>query len=843
MLEIESRRAATRPPFGGHVLRLWFFTVPIILVLGWLAGTLAAPVDAQKDEGQPARQAERLLDRAERGVNDDPAAADILIERARRLIPQIESEREQGYVRAKSLRIEAAAALATNRVEEEQGHLDEALSILQRVAPGSKELGEVQRQRAAFFYRTGRYAESLQAATQAHDVLREAGAARSQSLTLQIMGILYATAGDDDRALRYFRQAAEVFDDDPTLRLALQNNIGYVLVEMQRYEEAVRAYRTALAIAQQQDNALLQSRILTNIAAAQAKSESWPSARRSIAQARSLAEQANGENWLPYVSGVEAQIAAGMGQTEEAATLLDRTFEGRDLSTTDSMFRDFHETAYQTYAALGRDGLALQHLLALKRLDDDAAEVTASAINALIGARFDFANQELQIQRLRAGQLERDVKIAEQTAEFNRRIVIFVSIAAFVIAALSYIAVRNIRRRRDEAKAANVVLTSTNLELEKALAAKSEFLATTSHEIRTPLNGILGMTQVMLADHALNEEVRSRVELMHGAGSTMKAIVDDILDMAKLDSGKVMLRREPFELRRSLTEVGNVFGDAARSKGLEFSCKLDGTPDRALGDEQRVRQIVFNLVSNAVKFTSEGKVTITARVEPEAPDDLVVVVTDTGIGIAPEDLEEIFIPFHQVDSSRTRQHSGTGLGLTISREFAEGMGGSLGLESVPGEGTVFTLVLPLSLSEANAVRADDAAQATEHGRIAVYAPAPLPAAVARRALQDRPESVQFVENFEEALALAEMPETRALLLVFGPGARDVNLPPLQDLRIRRPDLSLWFAGWPMDMNMPPESLEAAHVADVSHVAELVRNDTGEKWSRHANDMRANKAVR
>lgn len=842
MLEIESRRAARRLPFGGHALRLWFVTVPIIIGLGWLA-MLAAPVDAQKDDRQFARQAERLLDRAEQAVNDDPAATDILIERARDLIPQIGSEREKDYVRAKSLRIEAAAALATNRVDEEQGHLDQALSILQRVAPGSKEFGEVQRQRAALLYRTGRYADSLRAATQAHDVLREAGAARSQSLTLQIMGILYATAGDDERALRYFRQAAEVFNDDPTLRLALQNNIGYVQVELQRYEEAVRTYRTALAIAQQQDNALLQSRILTNIAAAQTKSESWPSARRSIAQARSLAERANGENWLPYVSGVEAQIAAGMGQAEEAANLLDRTFDGRDLSTTDSMFRDFHETAYQTYAALGRDGLALQHLLALKRLDDDAAEVTASAINALIGARFDFANQELQIQRLRAGQLERDVKIAEQTAEFNQRIVVFVTIAAFVIAALCYIAVRNIRRRRDEAKAANVVLTSTNLELEKALAAKSEFLATTSHEIRTPLNGILGMTQVMLADHALNGEVRTRVELMHGAGSTMKAIVDDILDMAKLDSGKVMLRRDPFELRRSLTEVGNVFGDAARSKGLEFFCELDGTPDWALGDEQRVRQIVFNLVSNAVKFTSEGTVTITARVEPEAPDDLVVVVTDTGIGIAPADLEEIFIPFHQVDSSRTRQHSGTGLGLTISREFAEGMGGSLGVESVLREGTVFTLVLPLSLSEANAVQADDTAQAAEHGRIAVYAPAALPAAVARRALQDRPESVQFVENFAEALALAELPGTRALLLVFGPGADDVNLPPLQDLRIRRPDLLLWFAGWPMDLSMPPESLKAAHVADVSHVAELARNDTGGKWSRHADDVRANKATR
>ena len=208
-----------------------------------------------------------------------------------------------------------------------------------------------------------------------------------------------------------------------------------------------------------------------------------------------------------------------------------RTFAGVDLATSPAPFREFHETAWKTYAQLGDEHLALAHLAAFKRLDDESRNLAASTTAALMSAQFDFANQKSRIAQLKAGQLQRDVQLART----RNLITTVLLIGSTIIAGLLAVSFLWIRRSRNDVRAANGKLSEANFALEKALKARTEFLATTSHEIRTPLNGILGMTQVLLGERKIDAETREKIALVHGAGETMRALVDDILDIARME--------------------------------------------------------------------------------------------------------------------------------------------------------------------------------------------------------------------------------------------------------------------------------------------------------------------
>jgi CheY-like chemotaxis protein/anti-sigma regulatory factor (Ser/Thr protein kinase) len=300
-----------------------------------------------------------------------------------------------------------------------------------------------------------------------------------------------------------------------------------------------------------------------------------------------------------------------------------------------------------------------------------------------------------------------------------------------------------IRRSRDQVRAANADLAVTNSALSKALAAKTEFLATTSHEIRTPLNGILGMTQVMLTDRSLAPATRDRLTVVHGAGMTMRALVDDILDVAKMETGNLGLEVAPFDLRTMLEEASRMWAEQASAKGLTFKIELDQCPGRVEGDVARVRQIVFNLLSNACKFTSQGSVTLSA----EAGDTGVLIrVADTGIGIAPEQHQAVFESFRQADASTTRQFGGTGLGLSICRNLARAMDGEVTLASKPGEGSTFTVALPLPA----ATSAPVCAAPSEGGAILVIDRNPIVRAMMRTLLTPHAAKVVFAGTAAEA---------------------------------------------------------------------------------------------
>lgn len=604
----------------------------------------------------------------------------------------------------------------------------------------------------------GSYAEDVRLLSEAFTLANEAGLTDVAANALRNMGAHYHYIGDLDDALRYYVEALALAEQAGDLDIlgSVNFSLGGVYTQIGSYAEAEQAFEKALAQFREID--LLPGEAVVYVSLGELREETgdYQEAMDYYTRVVGIMEQVGDLSGLSFAHGALGSVLRKLGRTDEAIQQYERSLEyaetvgDRDvlagghlnlgqiqqekgntafakaeLVTALEIAKEggsieyrmlTHESLAEIYEAEENFAAAYHHLLAFQAAREELYPIDYAETLAQIQARYQAKEREAEISSLRRDSVVRELQIERGRAQRNIAFgAVFVILVVLLALSNGYwVKARTNRKVRSH----NAKLLEVSKELERANRVKSEILANTSHEIRTPLNGILGLVTLLL-DSNMDEQQQASLKSIEHSGKTLLRLVNDILDLSRIEAGKFDIEFAPFDLRGALETESQIWQEQSELKNLTFNLEIDDElPDVIVSAGPRVLQILANFVGNAIKFTETGSVTVRVRVKETrgAEIDLIFEVQDTGIGVGQDFKDRAFERFSQSDTSSTRAFGGTGLGLAISRDLANMLGGEIGVSGQEGEGSTFWFSMTMGLPAASDLPANIGRSARKAGR-------------------------------------------------------------------------------------------------------------------------------
>lgn len=715
----------------------------LALAMGiWLLAT-AAGVQAQPQapafgmEAWRAQVAEsrRLAD------NDAPRAyaqAQALLD----ALPATASPRD----RAAGLNLLARTEIHLGRTADSVGHTREALAL-------AREAGDRAQQVAAHLNATlnavndGRIDAMLEATSQGMALVD--GLERPDLVAEMMLrtSAMYRRVGQFDESVTLAMQSMEIArrSKDPVALLFAHHALGLAYGQSGRPSEALEHFKAMVQEAQRAGSLLQRGYALVALAAVTKDMGDKTTGEAHVREALSVFQRVGAPIGVNHALFALAELLRARGSHEQAIALLDGIIasqaqlkhhighwysllarsqneqalgrlpqaladaqRARTLADEPGMavYRaDSARRLAQLHAALGDLPRAYALSVEAELLTAAAAQEKASVRMVELAARYERESREREVVELRHRNEQQEAALAQKELQQRWTWTVLAGIAITLLVTAHFLL--RLRRSRDAIRELNAGLEervrARTAEAERLARARSDFLAQMSHELRTPLNGILGFAQILQQDAHLDERQRRGLGIIQKSGQHLLTLINDILDLARVDAGKLSLSLAEVDLPAFLEVVTEIVRVKADEKGLAFRCDAAALPERIVVDDMRLRQVLLNLLSNAVKFTDHGHVRLGVQVAAQPPASpghvrLVFDVTDTGVGMTDDQLTRIFEPFEQVGDAR-RRAGGSGLGLAISRQLVRLMGGEIGVSSEPGQGSTFRFEIEVPLAQ------------------------------------------------------------------------------------------------------------------------------------------------